>query len=130
MILLPIYVEAAAGEAPEAYFRKGVVSTPLRLAGDTPEAQLDPRVASTIAAVSRAAATLPDAATHAKISRLAEVAGAVSRAGVARAPGDASILPADPRDAAALEAAFARDAAALEALAPEAAALGRARAPQ
>ncbi len=119
---LPVYVEAAAGEAPDAYFRKGVVSTPLRLERETPEAQLDPRVASAIATVSRVAAAFPDAATCARIARLAEAAEAVSRAGVAHAPGDAAILPADPRDAAALEAVFARDAEALAA-SPDAARL-------
>ena len=121
---LPVYVEAAGDEAPDAYFRKGVVSTPLRLARETPEAQIDPRGASIMATASRLAATLPDAAMHAKIGRLAEAAEAVSRAGVAHAPGDASILPADPRDAAALEAVLARDAPALEVvLARDAAAL-------
>ncbi len=93
MSSVPIYVEAAPGERPDAYFRKGVVSTPLRLEREAAGAQLDPRAASVIAAVSRVSAALPGAAALATIARCAETAEAVGRAGFAPAPIDAALAP-------------------------------------
>ncbi len=86
---VPIYVEATSDEPPDAYFRKGVVSTPLRLVMETPSAQLDPRVASAIEAVSRVSTCLPAAGVLATISRVGNAVEAVRRAaiGAVVAPG-------------------------------------------
>jgi hypothetical protein len=108
---VPIYIEATAGEPAEAYFRKGLVSTPLRLAPelegalldlpidgvDNAEvAALDPRAAEAVAAVSRACAALPSAAVRATIARIGAAVEAVERAGLAHAPIDAVLAPDAP----------------------------------
>jgi hypothetical protein len=76
---VPVYVEAAEGESPEAYFRQGVVSTPLRRAHETAEARFDPGRASIEAATSKVLAALPNAATHEKIERIAEAAARIAK---------------------------------------------------
>jgi hypothetical protein len=155
---LPIYIEATAGEAAEAYFRKGLVSTPLRLAPeldgalldlpidgvDNAEvAALDPRAAEAVAAVSRACAALPSAAVRATIARISAAAEAVERAGLAHAQIDAVLAPDAPAFAGfaadlarqatppPIGPGFDRDAAALDAAAArDGAALANARPPQ
>lgn len=98
MIDLPTYVKAAAGERADAWLRTNIATIPLRLAPGADAAKLDAPVDPALAAIARAAAALPDAATLATIARVGAAAEAVGRVGFQHAPPAAGDAP----DAAAL----------------------------